>query len=244
MARAISTLAVHLQVLPASPSPTLPNGTGTVWSPLTTGLNGPDHRPWLSVDNTGNLYAGGTFTTAGGIPVTNIAKWNGTAWSPLTSGLNNTVSSLTFDNSSGLLYAGGTFTTAGGLTANHVAKWNGTAWSALAQGANGAVDRSRLRYPRRSSRSGGSFTTSLGQGQREITSPNGMAPLGLYMLWHQGANGTINALVSDAPGDIYIGGLFSFINGALVNKYRAGERYQSGRPWVRFEWSCQPESFH
>jgi hypothetical protein len=32
------------------------------------------------------LYAGGSFTTAGGIPAANIARWNGTTWSALGSG--------------------------------------------------------------------------------------------------------------------------------------------------------------
>ena len=36
----------------------------------------------LAVSGT-NLYAGGCFTTAGGVPANNIAKWNGSAWSAL-----------------------------------------------------------------------------------------------------------------------------------------------------------------
>jgi len=33
------------------------------------------------------LYAGGAFTTAGGNPANNIAKWNGSSWSPLGDGI-------------------------------------------------------------------------------------------------------------------------------------------------------------
>ena len=33
------------------------------------------------------LYAGGNFTTAGGVPANSIAKWNGSAWSSLGSGM-------------------------------------------------------------------------------------------------------------------------------------------------------------
>ena len=34
-----------------------------------------------------NLYAGGGFTTAGGVPANYIAKWDGSAWSALGSGM-------------------------------------------------------------------------------------------------------------------------------------------------------------
>jgi trimeric autotransporter adhesin len=35
------------------------------------------------------LYAGGDFTTAGGIAANYIAQWNGSSWSALGSGMNN-----------------------------------------------------------------------------------------------------------------------------------------------------------
>ncbi len=78
----------------------------------------------LAVDASGNLYAGGNFTTAGGVAANHIAKWNGTSWSALGSGMNSTVYALAVD-ASGNLYAGGDFTTAGGVTATILP--NGTA---------------------------------------------------------------------------------------------------------------------
>jgi hypothetical protein len=75
----------------------------------------------LAVDLSGNLYAGGSFTTAGGISANRIAKWNGTTWYALVSGMNSDVNALTFDLSDNL-YAGGFFTNAGGVPANRVAK--------------------------------------------------------------------------------------------------------------------------
>jgi hypothetical protein len=65
------------------------------------------------------LYAGGSFTTAGGTAATNIAQWNGSSWSALGSGITGTgidangpyVSALAV--SSNTLFAGGDFTTAG-----------------------------------------------------------------------------------------------------------------------------------
>ena len=87
-------------------------------------------------------YAGGDFTTAGGVTANRIAKWDGTtsSWSALGSGMNSTVRALAVDGG-GNLYAGGDFTTAGGVTANYIAKWDGTtsSWSALGSGMNSAV---------------------------------------------------------------------------------------------------------
>jgi hypothetical protein len=98
-------------------------------------------------DGTGNaLYVAGRFTSAGGVPANNVARWNGTSWSSLgtgsANGVINTVHALTvFDDGLGggpALYAGGLFTTAGGVTANRIARWNGTSWSGLGTGsANG-----------------------------------------------------------------------------------------------------------
>ena len=86
------------------------------------GLNGSVRA--LAFDSSGNLYAGGDFTTAGGVAANGIAQWDGSSWSALGSGLGNAVRALAVD-SSGNLYAGGAFTTAGGVTANRIVKWVG-----------------------------------------------------------------------------------------------------------------------
>ncbi|MEB3214320.1 MAG: hypothetical protein VKL39_23425, partial [Leptolyngbyaceae bacterium] len=106
--------------------PELPNNLNT------TGIFGGTVSA-LAFDNDGNLYAGGSFTVAGGITVNRIAKWDGSSWSALGSGVNigvnNSVNALAFDNN-GNLYAGGSFTVAGGITVNRIAKWDGSSWSA------------------------------------------------------------------------------------------------------------------
>ena len=38
-----------------------------------------------------NLYAGGEFTTAGGVSANRIAKWDGNSWTALGSGMNASV---------------------------------------------------------------------------------------------------------------------------------------------------------
>jgi hypothetical protein len=84
-----------------------------------------------------SVYAGGGFTTAGGVAATNIAKWDGNSWSALGSGVNNGVAALAVSGS--VVYAGGNFTTAGGVAANSIAMWDGNSWSALGSGINGPV---------------------------------------------------------------------------------------------------------
>ena len=92
------------------------------------------------------LYAGGDFTTAGGVAANRIAKWDGSSWTALGSGMNNDVHALAvFDDGGGpALYAGGAFTTAGGVAANRIAKWDGSSWSALGSGMTGMTSLRRL----------------------------------------------------------------------------------------------------
>jgi hypothetical protein len=78
------------------------------------------------------LYAGGLFTTAGGIVVNRIARWNGASWSSLGVGTVDgaVFALLAFDDGSGsALYAGGDFNAVGGVVGHHIARWNGASWS-------------------------------------------------------------------------------------------------------------------
>src|SRR6185503_18691424 len=61
------------------------------------------------------LYAGGAFTTAGGVSARHVARWDGSSWTPLGSGTSSTVLALAVHDDGGgpALYAGGEFTTAG-----------------------------------------------------------------------------------------------------------------------------------
>lgn len=85
----------------------------------------------------GDLIAGGDFTLAGGIAVSNIAVWNGTVWSGLGDGINGDVRTLAVYN--GDLVAGGQFSMAGGTEANSIASWNGSSWAALGDGLNASL---------------------------------------------------------------------------------------------------------
>ncbi len=88
----------------------------------------------------GNLYAGGSFTSASGTPANGVAVWNGTSWGALGSGVSGgafpTVSALAVNGT--LVYAGGSFDTAGGQTVNGLAVWNGNTWAGLGGGVSSA----------------------------------------------------------------------------------------------------------
>ena len=120
---------------------------GTTWEPLvgSTGAIGVSILPLgfvsaLAVYN-GDLYVGGLFQTAGGVPVDNIARWNGSDWSPVTgpSGFGTAIDGSdiapVFDMTAvdGRLIIAGEFTSAGGVAANSVAAWNGSTWSSVDQ---------------------------------------------------------------------------------------------------------------
>ena len=123
---------------------------GQQWSALGEGIAG-DTFPWvgaLCVFDGGSgpeLYAGGKFKSAGGMPVNYIAKWDGLTWSkPGTTGLDGNVQAMAvFDDGLGggpALYVVGNFSTADGVTVNHIARWNGTSWSDLGGGITGTVN--------------------------------------------------------------------------------------------------------
>jgi hypothetical protein len=112
---------------------------GTTWAAVGSGLvrgSQVANVHALAVHDDGRglaLYAAGDFTSAGGVPVNRMARWDGTSWSALGSGMNNDVNAVTaYDDGSGpALYAGGVFSTAGGVAASRIAKWDGSSWSAL-----------------------------------------------------------------------------------------------------------------
>ncbi len=119
---------------------------GTSWSPLGAGIDGVVDALAVFDDSSGGgpaLYAAGFFTTAGGLTVNRIAKWDGKSWSPLGEGMDGAVHALAvFDDGSGAgpaLYAAGGFETAGGVIANRIAEWDGSTWSPLSSGTDGIV---------------------------------------------------------------------------------------------------------
>lgn len=105
---------------------------GSKWMALGTGVTLDTAQQYavvrsLAVDENDNIYVGGCFSKAGGIPVRNIARWNGTRWDSLGKGMNKPVNSLANDKR-GTLYAVGDFDSAGDFSVTGMAQWNSGDW--------------------------------------------------------------------------------------------------------------------
>ena len=179
------------------------------WSALGAGVGSSVSA--LACGASGDLYAGGDFTTAGGVAANHTAKWDGDNWHPLGDGVNGTVGCLAFD-ASGALYVGGSFTTAGGVAANRVAKWDGSSWHPLGAGVNGvvrtlALDASGALYV------GGSFTSAGGVAANCVAKWDGAA----WAALGAGMDGEVQALAVGAAGDLYAGGGFTAAGGVATN---------------------------
>jgi hypothetical protein len=160
---------------------------GSAWSALGSGMGGGVSEFLtvyaLAVSGT-NLYAGGTFNTAGMVAANNIAKWDGSAWSAfgaVTGGYYPSIKALAVSGTN--LYVGGGFTTAGGVPANSIAEWNGRTWSALGSGVDGGV--TALAVSGTDLYVGGGFTTAGGVWATNIAKWNGSSwsALGSGLVW-------------------------------------------------------------
>lgn len=174
------------------------------------GVNGTVYA--ISVDSSGSVYVGGSFTMAGVTTANRLAKWNGSTWSAMGTGLNNNVLALAIDGA-GRLYVGGDFTTAGSINASKIARWDGSSWSALSSGMNLSVraltlDSSGNLY------AGGSFTTagSLQVNRVAKWSANAWSALGI------GLDDTVSVLAISPSGTLFAGGRFFNSGGVQVRR--------------------------
>jgi len=162
------------------------------------GSNGPVYA--ITAIDTGEMYAGGTFDSAGVIKANNIARWNGLSWDSLGSGVNGTVKAILHYNNQ--IYAGGAFTTAGGSPANNIARWDGAQWWPVGTGTNGTVY--ALTIHNSELYAGGAFTQAGGNSANHLARWDGTN-------WSDvggGRNDDVYALASYF-GELYAGGKFS-----------------------------------
>ncbi len=84
-----------------------------------------------------HLYAGGHFSSIGGVPAACVARWDGSMWSAVGGGFSGAPPAegtiifdlQTFDDGSGAaLYAAGRFGSVAGSPGQLVARWNGATW--------------------------------------------------------------------------------------------------------------------
>ena len=131
---------------------------GSAWLPMGTAPNGAIYALATTVDAAGNrlVYAGGDFTTIGGVPAPRLAVWNGQAWSAVgggvsAGGLVPAVSSLLVRPTAAghELIVGGGFTSvgtgAGSITTSSIAAFREGQWHAIGGGLpDGVVDLSEV----------------------------------------------------------------------------------------------------
>ena len=188
---------------------------GSSWSALissSNGVNGINGTVTaLAVIGT-DLYAGGWFTTAGGIPAENIAKWDGTNWSALGSGLPAAGAINALAAMGNNLYATSyILTPALGGPGNLIAKWDGANWSAFSvmndYVSSFFVDGTDL-Y------AGGQFTIAGTVPANRIAKWDGTSwsPLASGMNFFIGGTG-----LQMMAGNLYAGGRFTTAGGTTAN---------------------------
>ena len=200
---------------------------GSNWSALGTGLMGQGgvltSVNSLASDGRGNLYAGGRFSTAGGISVNNLAKWNGDEWSDVGGGVQSTknspilVKSIIADGND--IYISGYFDVAGGTPVASAAKWNGLSFENLKGGFQYeqfiyyvygmALDRDGRIF------AVGSFTVAGGQCANHVAVWDGGNWSGLGE--DNSIYGLTSTILSDGKGGLYFSGEFECAGGQVVN---------------------------
>ncbi len=177
------------------------------WSACGSGVNNTVQGLSSGILNSTNfLFAGGSFTTAGGNAANRIATWNGTQWDSLGAGIStNSVYCAAMYN--GELYVGGTFT-----TPSRIAKWNGSQWVAVGTGCSSTVYamlvwNGKLYFA-------GNFTTVNGQPSNHIAAWDGNT---FTVGFGGGTNGIIQCLAA-YNGELYAGGSFTTAGGNPANR--------------------------
>lgn len=186
------------------------------WSALGAGLSAEAEEyayvAAIAIDGDA-IYAGGSFTRAGGLRALNIARYAANAWSamgtPARPGVNGPVSVMLARGDT--LIAGGVFTMAGADSARYLARWHGGAWTSIGGGMSSPVS-ALTRGASDELVAGGEFTRA------------GTTRVGYIARWNGtrwvtilgGTNGPIRTLARGASG-VYAGGDFTLANGQKAN---------------------------
>ena len=112
---------------------------GSSWSSIGGGMGGgPAGNPFGTVIALGvhgdSLIVGGSFTSAGGLPARNVARWTGTQWDSLAGGLGT----VSWEFVDAFAEYGDTLVAAGNFP-GYVRRWNGNAWAPMSA-LNGTVN--------------------------------------------------------------------------------------------------------
>jgi hypothetical protein len=197
---------------------------GNVWQPLGAGLTDSSENPGtvesLAVFN-GALMAGGSFSTAGSTPVSDLARWNGTAWSNPTPGSSyGSINSMHV--AQGFLYLDDAFSGA-------ARRWNGSSTTAEQFGGNFSGTANTIT-------SFGPEVVHAGSISRVGASPDNTEVRNIvawdgteWIVYGQGINSTVNSLLRDGTG-MYFGG--SFTTAGNIDTDRI-VRWDGNSTWTR-----------
>ncbi len=188
----------------------------------------------LAAGSGSDLYAGGYFSSAAGVPANLVAKWNGSAWSALADYLNGFhLNTLYYDKGNNILYAGGNiYKFIGGNYVQNLFRFDGSAWTSWGTGANLDVY-SIGPGPGGKIYAGGYFTLINGVSASRIASWNGSNWEALGSGLRENAadeSGVANcaAIVYDAVHNmLYTGGSFLYAGSVAA----AGAAKWNGSSW-------------
>jgi hypothetical protein len=201
-------LAVNNTSSQVSGSGCIATWDGTTWAAVGGGISGTTPEVDAIASMGTDVYAGGKFTMAGSIAVTNVAKWNGSVWSAVGNpgGIVYTLAAF-----NGSMYAGGDF---------GVKMWNGSSWVALGTGTTGGNVNALVNY-NGALNIGGFFTSAGGDATKKYLARwNGST----WFSSNSGLNSWVNALKVEPSNTniLYVAGAFNNgTNGpyAMVGKY-------------------------
>lgn len=205
------------------------NPSTAAWSACGTGAAVGGVVRTLAVGTAGNIYAGGSFTSMGGVANTRfIARWNVStgAWASIGTTAGGTAIYVLAIAPAGVLYAGGDFTTIGGTAATRIASLNiGTgAWSAMGTGANDVVRAIAVSQDGSKVYAGGDFSSAGGVANTDNIALWTVASAAWSALSTGATNDSIHTLAFGSNGVLYIGGEFTTLGGQSI----AGIGYWNG----------------
>lgn len=202
---------------------------GSGWQALGAGLDGPVRAVAVVGDH---IYAGGEFTTAGGVPAARLARWDGGAWSAVGGGVTHPEAEydcavLALASDGARLYVGGTFARAGDTDVRSLAaldlatgEWSDLGGGVLRAGTADLTDPGTVRALALAGSAlhvGGRFDTVAGHVTNSFATLD--TATGVWRTYGPGVcdeefTGTVHALAVDpATGDVAVGGSFTSASG-------------------------------
>lgn len=203
----LAAVDVAGNVLPWNPSPAI-IGTPRVY---TIALSG------------NNVYVGGSFTSIGGAPRTNIAaidavSGNATAWNP--AGANSTV--FVIEVAGNTVYAGGVFTNIGGQVRRRIAALDATTGNVSGWNPNSNGIISSIHISGNIVYAGGSFSSIGGETRSRVAALDATVNTNNALSWNPNAgNGFEVTGIAASGGNVFIGGTFTSLNGGMRNNIAA-----------------------